>query len=239
MEFICLGSSSSGNAYVFKHNDDCVLVECGFKFKDMISKLHRNNIVLSEIKAVITTHEHGDHSRSVTDFAQHDVPTFCPWMSHQTCFDIIPWLSVFCFPVTHDPEITACGFVFFNKETKETILFINDTKCFELPNDLRHIPYDYIFIECNHLRNQLEVVMQKAMDEHDQGHYVKFKRQAQCHLGLAGTKKMLRMMNLSKVKGIFLMHLSKDVSNKVVMKEEVATVFGKATFVCEREGGFF
>lgn len=161
MEFICIGSSSSGNCYVFKHNEDCVLVECGFDYRKLIQKLHAQNILLSDIKAVITTHEHSDHSKAVNDFAYHDIPTFCPWAANnlQTTFDIVSWLSVYCFPVQHDPEINAYGFLFFNKDTNESVLFINDTKCFELPNDLRHIPYDYIFIECNHLRNQLEVVM--------------------------------------------------------------------------------
>ena len=79
MEFICLGSSSNGNSYLFKHNGEYVMVECGFKFKDLIKKLHANDITLSEIKAVITTHEHGDHSCAVNDFAYHDIPTFCPW----------------------------------------------------------------------------------------------------------------------------------------------------------------
>lgn len=239
MEFINLGSSSSGNCYVFKHKEECVLVECGFEYRKIIEKLHQNGIVVSQIKGIITTHIHNDHSKSIDDFAICGVSVYTPWRDEKTFYEITSWLSAYCFPVRHDPDIRAYGFVFFNKETKETILFINDTKCFELPADVRSLKYDYIFIECNHIRKQLEAVLQKALDNQENGNCVKYKRQALCHMSLAATKKMMRMLNLSKVKAVFLMHLSKEVSNKVIMKEEIATVFKVKTFVCERHGGFF
>ena len=92
-------------------------------------------------------------------------------------------------------------------------------------------------IECNHVRKQLEAIMDKALLDGDQSKVFKFKRQASYHLSLAGVKKVLRDMDLTNTKGIFLIHLSKDCCNDDVIKKEIKSVFKKPTFVCYRNGG--
>ena len=92
-------------------------------------------------------------------------------------------------------------------------------------------------IECNHIRKQLEAIKDKALLERNAQKVFKFKRQANYHLSLAGVKKTLNQMDLTKTKAIFLMHLSKECCNDDLVKKEVAAKYGKPTFVCYRNGG--
>ncbi len=61
-------------------------------------------------------------------------------------------------------------------------------------------------------------------------------RQIKFHLSLAGTKKMLSQLDLSKTDTIYLMHLSEEASEPEVMKEVVAATFNKKVVVFLREG---
>lgn len=252
-EFICLGSSSAGNCYAFRYNGQVVLVEVGFDIKTIYKKLLENNISVDDIVAVVATHKHSDHSRSLEYFATHGVRCFAP----ADCFgslnlseypNITPvadgsnmkvcdWLKARAFSVCHDPDVIALGYIFFNTESDESILFINDTRCFEFP--FTQVRFDYIFVECNHIRKQLEAILQRALDNGKSGEAFKYRRQAECHLSLAGCKKLLSLITTLKgyTKGIFLMHLSRECCNDEVVKLEIKETFGVPTFVCHKDGG--
>ena len=92
-------------------------------------------------------------------------------------------------------------------------------------------------IECNHVRKQLEAIMDKALLEGNQSKVFKFKRQASYHLSLAGVKKILNSMKLSQTRAIFLMHLSKECCNDDLIKKEIRKKYGIPTYVCYRQGG--
>ena len=248
IEFICLGSGSSGNAYVLKKGDSCVLVECGFESKKLIAKLLEFGISLNSLDAVIITHKHGDHAKSLKYLIDNLIPAYAPKtalndgdllnsnvhiIEDGSKFKVTEWLSVYCFSVVHDVE--AYGFAFLDTQSKQSILFINDTKCFDFK--LNDYLFDYVFIECNHIRKQLEVVMNTALLNGKEGEVFKYKRQASFHMSLYACKKFLRRMNLSKTKAIFLMHLSRELCNDMVIKNEISSVFGIKTYVCYAEGG--
>ena len=248
IEFICLGSGSSGNAYIFKKGQECVLVECGFDYPKIVSKMINANIDPESIKAVIITHKHSDHSKSLEQFILKGVKVYAPasaikeqytsWdnvnivSESNNKFVMTKWLKVLCFPVIHDVE--AYGYAFLDTETKESTLFITDTKYFEFP--LKQVMFDYIFIETNHIRKQLEAILQKRLDDGNEHDVFKFKRQASYHLGLYSTKKLLNDMNLKRTKAIFLIHLSKECCNDTIIREEIKSVYKIPTFVCYAEG---
>jgi len=230
MEFICLGSSSSGNAYIFKEDEQCVLVECGFKFDKLTKKLHNNNITLGEIEAVITTHQHSDHSKAVDDFIKLGIPTYTPFVDAELKeFALTSWLSVKPFYVKHD--VVSCGYVFTNTKTSEKILFVNDTTYFDL--ELKE-QFDYVFIECNHTYRKLSELLETAPGDRK----FKYERQRDNHLSLIGTKKMLNSLDLEKTKAIYLMHLSSEASEPAVMKEQIEYQFGKTTYICLKDGSY-
>lgn len=247
IEFICLGSGSTGNCYIFRKNNECVMVECGLPFKKLTTKLLEYGITFDSIRSVIITHRHSDHSESVKELVGLGIPCFVPvslWVdktnplvinyADKSRVKLASWLKCYCFSTVHDVE--SYGFLFLDTENKETTLFMTDTKLFEFP--LYDLPINYIFIECNHIRKQLEVIMQKALDNGKQAEVFKFKRQAAYHLSLAGCKKFLNnLKHIESVKSIFLIHLSKDCCNDALVKDEIRTVYGIPTFVCYKDGG--
>ena len=251
IEFFVLGSSSSGNCYIFRKHNECVMVECGFEYPKLVEKMYNNNIDPQTIKSVIVTHCHNDHCLSLDYFARYGCEVFCPktcenkltnpqmsnihYITDDDNFQLANWLKVKCFATMHDTE--SYGFAFLDTETKQSILFINDTKCFDFK--YKAAPYDIVFIECNHIRKQLEVVMQVALDKGENGRVFKYQRQAGYHMSLAACKKFLRLMNTSKTKVIFLMHLSQELCNQTIVKAEIKETFGIPTYVCQREGGLF
>lgn len=56
-----LGSGSRGNCAVVWSGDDAVLVDCGLSPRVVRRRLRQAGVAASSIKAILVTHEHGDH----------------------------------------------------------------------------------------------------------------------------------------------------------------------------------
>ena len=230
----CLGSGSSGNCYVFQKNNEVVLVECGLDYQVICTKLIEYGILPTQIKAVICTHAHKDHTLAVPDLFRHGVALHLTQnidksgdVVDKAKIKLTDWLTAYCFKVEHDVE--AYGFAFLDTENKKSYLFINDTTVFDFP--LKKISFDAIFIECNYIQTQLDAIRRTTKNK------FKYDRQERTHLSLLGTKQMLDQMNLSKTKLIVLMHLSMDCANETAMKTEIETVYKIKTLVAKRQGG--
>jgi phosphoribosyl 1,2-cyclic phosphodiesterase len=59
-----LASGSSGNAYLVRHGDTAMLVECGLPLRKLIPYLHQRGVAPRSLAGILLTHEHGDHARS-------------------------------------------------------------------------------------------------------------------------------------------------------------------------------
>lgn len=72
-----LASGSKGNAALVEGPDGFVLVDCGITRKSLIARSHELGLDLGRVRAVLLTHEHGDHTRGLPVFAKHfDGPMF-------------------------------------------------------------------------------------------------------------------------------------------------------------------
>ncbi|MEM6544141.1 MAG: MBL fold metallo-hydrolase [Pseudomonadota bacterium] len=65
LQLASLGSGSRGNATVVRTPDTCLLVDCGFSYKDVCRRLRRLNLDVSDLDALLITHEHGDHCNGI------------------------------------------------------------------------------------------------------------------------------------------------------------------------------
>ena len=123
MRFASLGSGSEGNALVVQLPRDggFLLVDCGFALKEVGRRLARLQLHLSELRAVLVTHEHSDHVGGVFRLAaaaavpvyltygtregSRRLPTFdeaaCRLISPDQPIDV-NGLEVTPFPVPHD-----------------------------------------------------------------------------------------------------------------------------------------
>ena len=261
-QIYCLGSSSSGNSYIFKFvdpNDEShfhqILVECGFPYKELLMKAMKNsapNPLQSE--ALLVTHLHRDHSASAHILNERGVTCYA---SKSTLIDskvnitpnqfntLIEWQPIFVAPqvkvlpflVEHDaPE--SMGFIIRDQMNGDNILFVND--CRSVLSDLSAIPIDLAFVECNYIDQSLHIEYNNAKKANDVPLVKRYERIYKSHMGLYGTKKLLKSLNLKRCRGIFLMHLSDRNAREYEMRKQIGELFPQIPiFVCKKEGGFF
>ncbi len=98
MRFCSLGSGSEGNALLVEAGVDAsgrsrpggtgkpfrVLIDCGFRLRELERRLGEIGLMASQIDAVLVTHEHGDHIGGVYRLAQaHDLPVYLTHGTHR------------------------------------------------------------------------------------------------------------------------------------------------------------
>jgi phosphoribosyl 1,2-cyclic phosphodiesterase len=68
------GSGSSGNALLIRSAETALLVDCGVGIRDLRSGLARHGLGLADLDAVLVTHEHSDHIRTLPRVYRDDLP---------------------------------------------------------------------------------------------------------------------------------------------------------------------
>lgn len=72
MEIVVLASGSSGNAVLFASGGDAVLVDAGLSATAIRRRLGAAGRSITEVSALLLTHEHSDHTRGVDVLARRD-----------------------------------------------------------------------------------------------------------------------------------------------------------------------
>lgn len=70
IRFCLLGSGSSGNAVLVRSNDTKILIDNGLSLKQLELRAAQVGETLEDVKAVLVTHEHGDHVRGLGTFSR-------------------------------------------------------------------------------------------------------------------------------------------------------------------------
>ena len=130
MKFFSLSSGSSGNSTLIEDNGHYILIDVGITYKDLTSKLEELNINVNQIEAVLITHNHIDHVRSIkffNDDIRYGIGGYfsLPAKNYLNPYNTYKFndLEVFVLPASHD--IDTINFVIKNKE--ETLVYITDT----------------------------------------------------------------------------------------------------------------
>ncbi len=69
MEFLCLGSGSSGNSYFLKTANNGILIDAGIGIRTIKKTLAEKGYSVSDIDAVFVTHDHADHIKALGQMA--------------------------------------------------------------------------------------------------------------------------------------------------------------------------
>ncbi len=77
MKVCTLASSSKGNSIAVFSDETKVLIDVGINLAELELKLKALNITASEINAILITHEHSDHIKSLSQFIKkYKTPTY-------------------------------------------------------------------------------------------------------------------------------------------------------------------
>jgi phosphoribosyl 1,2-cyclic phosphodiesterase len=229
-----LGSSSSGNCYIFETDTTALIVECGVSFKKIKETL---NFDLKKVVGCIITHEHLDHSKSVGDMCAAGIDVYGSQgtldatgvKSHRLVsmkamqpvnigeFKIMP------FDVKHDCA-EPFGYLICHAECGNT-LFITDSYYVQYTFKNLH----NVIVEANYC----EDILGMRVDNGTIHGFLK-DRVISSHMSLRTCKKLLSANDLSKVNNIVLIHLSDKNSDAVKFKKEVTDLTGKNVHIADK-----
>ena len=70
INYSVLGSGSSGNSYLIGHQGEALLIDSGFSYRELKSRLEVAGYSPNQLKGLCLTHLHPDHSRGAGVFAR-------------------------------------------------------------------------------------------------------------------------------------------------------------------------
>lgn len=140
LNFYSLYSGSSGNCLLVSTESTKLLIDCGTSMKKIVTGLTDININISDINAILVTHEHSDHVQSLGNTSnKYNIPVYTNIETleampkqrdkisteNQKIFEIdkefkIGDLAIKAFSIPHDAA-NPCGFNIYNNKSKLTI----------------------------------------------------------------------------------------------------------------------
>lgn len=125
IQFMSLGSGSSGNCYYLGTEQYSILIDAGIGIRSIKKILKEKDLPLERIKAVFITHDHADHIKAVGHLGEkHGIPIYATRIIHEGI------RRSYC--VTE--KLSEAHIRYIEKETPLTFEDFRIT-CFEVPHD--------------------------------------------------------------------------------------------------------
>jgi len=232
MDIKIIASGSRGNAYRVSDGKTVLLLDAGIPYKDIQIGC---DFRTSEIKGCLITHSHTDHSKGAKELIKRGIDVYtsrgtieaCGLNGHRvhTVTDRksfkIGTLIVTPFDVQHDaPE--PLGFLAASEVTQDKVLYFTDTYYLKY----RFSGITHILGECNYDRESLENAVRERRTPPELG-----ARLMKSHMSLEHFLEFLKANDLSRVRQIYLLHLSKNNSNAARMKRAVQALTGTEVYI--------
>lgn len=224
--FASLGSGSSGNATLVAFNEYFILIDCGFSRLEIEKRISKLNVHPGQLKAIMVTHEHGDHAGGVYSLASKysirvigTSGTLCGANLADRQLEVteirnyapfrIEGFAIYPFPVPHDASEPS-QFVIEAGDKKFGILTDCGSKTPHVVEMLSGC--DALLVEFNH-----DLVML------NQSRYpVSLKNRVASnygHLDNGAAIDILRSIDRSRLKYVMAGHLSKENNNPTLVRE--------------------
>ena len=231
MEIKVLASSSAGNCYVLSDGNTKLLLECGIPWKQIQQGI---NFQTSELAGCLVSHGHQDHCKAVKEVMRAGIDCYMSGGTAEALelsghrlhvvkalqqFQLGSWTAL-PFDTQHDAE-EPLGFLLAS-ETGGKLLFATDT--YYLKYRFRGL--NYILIECNYALD----ILRENVDAGAITGAVR-DRVLKSHFSLEHVKGFLRANDLSRVREIWLLHLSDQNSDAGRFKKEIQALTGKPVYI--------
>ena len=235
MFVFCYASSSRGNLYrvVSDSFRTQLLIECGLPMKDIRKCLGTQ---MNKIDGVLISHEHKDHSKAARDFLKVGIDIYtskgtltaigAEKSAYSHCIKsqeviTIGDITVLPFEINHDAA-EPLGFML--RDNNDIVMFATDT--YNVEYKINKVTK--LMIECNH---SYEIIDKKvAAGTLDKK---RAERLVRSHFSLENLKKWLKMNDLTSLKEIFLLHLSKTNADPIQFRKEIEELTGVPTYIAD------
>ena len=227
MDIKVIASRSSGNAYLIGDGKTRLLLDAGIPFNRIqIGCGFRT----SSIDACLVTHRHGDHAaaipkllqRGVTVYSNEDVAGLYPGVQQMEArrefrvgtFRILP------FEAEHD--VPCYGYQVTSKETGEKLVYITDSAYVRYTfTGLTHI-----MVEANYAQ---DIIIDNVREERVPLSLAA--RVMETHMSIETLLDLLRSNDMTKVRQIYLLHLSDNNSDAEAFKRQVQQETGAEVYI--------
>ena len=231
MDIQVLASGSKGNCYHISDDRNSILIECGLPWKQIQRGI---NFRTSKLAGCLVTHEHLDHCKAVRDVMKAGIDCYMSQGAAEALklsghrlhivrplrqFKVGAWI-VLPFAVQHDAA-DPLGFL-ISTRSGDKLLYATDTYYLKY----RFSGLNYILVECNYALD----ILQKNVEAGLVPMAVK-NRVLRSHFSLEHVKGFLQANDLSRVREIWLLHLSDGNSDAARFKREIQELTGKPVYI--------
>lgn len=239
--FFSIGSGSSGNCYFLGNRDYGILIDAGIGIRKVLKTLTEYGTSINKIRALLVTHDHADHIKSVGVFAQkHGIPIYATTGTHRAMLNNkymhidIPNFSkkiVDLYAPFHIEDFKITAFEVPHDSFQNVGYRIEfGNHIFGLATDVGEITLQMT----NHLKDANHIVMEANFDDNMlwQGRYPQHLKEritnGTGHLSNKKSAVFLSSIYGSHLKNVWLCHLSQDNNNPEVAFNEVAYALKQA-----------
>lgn len=221
MKLKVLSSSSKGNCYLLKSDNETLIIEAGINTSEIKKAL---NYDLYDVVGCLLTHEHGDHAKGVKKLSESFIDIYSSSgtlnaigikgnvMSEMKKYTIGKFV-VMPIKAFHDASQPFCYVI--KHPDMGTLAFCTDTARF----DYKITNLNHLLIEANYSE---EIILKNNLISPNS--YNDLKRLRNSHLGIEDCKTIIKRHN--SLTNIILLHLSDRNSDKKQFKKECQEVSG-------------
>lgn len=238
MKVAVLGSGSGGNATLVQGGNTRILVDAGFSGRSVAERLATLGIDAESIRAIVVTHEHGDHTSGVGVYARrHGTPIYMTDGTRDACARLLrgsetvisyepgrPFLiqdlRIEPFLTVHD-AVDPVGVAVVDECTGFRLGIATDLG--RPTAQIRHAlsGCDFLVLEANHDELMLHAsaypssVKRRISSSHG-------------HLSNQAAARLVTELLHPRLAGVVLAHLSRECNDPALAREVVGTALEKA-----------
>ena len=235
MDIKVLASSSLGNAYIVSDGTTSILLDAGIPYKELQVK---SDFKINEVAACFISHEHGDHAKAVKDLLKGAIDVYAlpetlsalGVSDHHRAKAVMVGTSIDIntlkiMPITMFHDCPCVGYMVYSENTKETLFFATDT--YKITVNPQGV--DYLILEINYQKEIVNNLVNEGIMEASIRARLLFS-----HYELSKALKWLKRIDKSRLKRIYVAHLSNGHSHAEAIKRSVIAETGVPTVICEQ-----